>query len=271
MPGDAVSFGFPVPGAGLTVKLADGETRERADVTLARWGSIEGHALDELGEPLQGVSVQVMQVRYQAGRRRLVAAAGASPITDDLGRFRIYGMAPGAYIVSATIGDVGTDDLPGYTRSYYPGTANASEAQFVSVGLSQQMTGVDFSLARVRTANVSGILLNAAGEPATGGAVRLVPSQRSASVTSCRRSDRINLPDAPSSDAVGSSQSTMSGLPTTARAIATRCCCPPLSWRGACWARSASPTRSSAASARLRRSLRDQLSNFGLFTPNRTI
>src|SRR6266480_2382142 len=45
---------------------------------------------------------------------------------------------------------------------------------------------------------------------------------------------------------VGSSASRMTGSPATARATATRCCCPPESWLGRCLARCAMPTRPSA-------------------------
>jgi hypothetical protein len=64
---------------------------------------------------------------------------------------------------------------------YYPGTPDATEAQFVSVGLSDDVTGADFSMSRSPTARVSGLLLNSDGEPTMGGSLRLVTSQRSAS------------------------------------------------------------------------------------------
>jgi len=184
MPDALTSIAPPLFGVGPSVDLAEGETRERVDVTLARWGAMTGRVLDELGDPLQGASVQLLQVRYQSGRRRLVAAGGASIPTDDLGRFRVSALAPGRYIVSATIGGVASADLPGYTRSYFPGTPTAREAQFVTVGLSQEAAGIDFSLSRAKTATISGTLLNAAGEPSATGSVRLMPSERSASVTS---------------------------------------------------------------------------------------
>jgi hypothetical protein len=177
-------FAPAAPNAGPTVALADGEVHERADITMARWGSMSGRIVDELGEPLQGVSAQLLQIRYQAGRRRLVAAGGASRPTDDLGRFRMYGFAPGRYVVSATVGDVQSADLPGYARSYYPGTPNPAEAQFVTVGLSQDVTGVDFSLSRTSTALISGTLLDASGAPSTSGSVRLISGQRSVSAAS---------------------------------------------------------------------------------------
>ena len=53
---------------------------------------------------------------------------------------------------------------------------------------------------------------------------------------------------------VGSSASRMRGRPTMARAMATRCCWPPESCDGKWWMRALRPTRSSAASASLRRS-----------------
>src|SRR3954463_13772804 len=74
---------------GVRVELADSEVRERVDITLAPWGSLSGRIVDELGEPVQDVSVQLLQVRYQGGRRRLVGAMGGTRLTDDLGRYRI--------------------------------------------------------------------------------------------------------------------------------------------------------------------------------------
>ena len=183
MPGAAASLAPPPFGAGPAVDLAEGETRERVDITLARWGAVNGRVFDELGDPMQGVSVQLLQVRYQAGRRRLVGAGSASISTDDLGRFRVSSVSSGQYIVSATVGGVSTAELPGYTRSYFPGTPTASEAQFVAVAVSQELSGIEFSMSRARTATISGTLLDAAGQPSTSGSVRLMPAQRSASVT----------------------------------------------------------------------------------------
>lgn len=180
--------------SGRTFDLSEGEIREKVDLSLARWGTLAGRVFDELGDPIQGASVQVLYIRYEAGRRRLVPAGGAARVTDDLGRYRLYALPPGRYAVSATIGDVGSADLPGYTRSYFPGTPNASEAQFVSMGVSQDLVGIDFSMARTRTSRVAGRILDAAGAPTTGGTVQLMPSRQSTSVTSVPVGARI-LPD----------------------------------------------------------------------------
>ena len=65
---------------------------------------------------------------------------------------------------------------------------------------------------------------------------------------------RMEAPVAESRLPVGSSASTIAGWPATARAIATRCRSPPDSWVGRAASLWPSPTRSSAAAARRRRS-----------------
>ena len=55
-------------------------------------------------------------------------------------------------------------DLPGYARTYYPGTTIPAQAQFVSIGLGQDQVGIDCMLARTRTARISGIIVNADGQ-----------------------------------------------------------------------------------------------------------
>jgi hypothetical protein len=170
-------------GSARSFDLAAGEVRERVDVTLARWGALTGRLSDENGDPIQDASVEALQVRYEAGRRWLVPADASAGVTDDLGRYRIHGLAPGPFIVGAAVGQALAGDLPGYARTFYPGSSNPAEAKFVSVGLSQEVTGVDFALSRARTATVAGKALNPAGEPAMTGMVELQASQRSSAVT----------------------------------------------------------------------------------------
>ena len=63
--------------------------------------------------------------------------------------------------------------------------------------------------------------------------------------TRLRSRSRTSWPLAESSMPVGSSANTTSGRVTSARAMATRCCCPPDSWDGRWPARSARPTEPS--------------------------
>jgi carboxypeptidase family protein len=184
IPSEPAVPGPPILSTGRAVDLRDGEIRERLDVTLARWGTLTGHVFDELGDPLQGATVEVLQVRYQAGRRRLVHVQTAAHTTDDLGQYRLFALSPGQYIVSAVVGGAASTDVPGYVRSYYPGSPVASDAQFVAVAASQDVTGRDFAMFRGRTARISGSIINAAGEARAVGSLTLIPADGSTAVTS---------------------------------------------------------------------------------------
>jgi hypothetical protein len=162
-------------------ELKTGETRERMDIVLSRYGSIVGHIVDESGDPIDNVRVSVMQIRVGSGPRRVTAVGGAgasSRRTDELGRYRLYGLPPGDYIVTASVGGVGADDMPGYATTYFPGTPNVADADLVKVGVSEDVSSVDFPLSQTRTASVSGTTLLSNGDPFQGG-VRMRASRRS--------------------------------------------------------------------------------------------
>lgn len=100
-----------------------------------------------------------MTVRPLAGRRRLTPT-GRSSTTNDIGEFRVFGLPPGQYYVSATmrtftVGDSGdSDDRTGYAPTYYPGTPNVAEAQRVTVGLGQTLGNINMALIATPTATV---------------------------------------------------------------------------------------------------------------------
>jgi hypothetical protein len=124
------------------------------------------------------------------GRRRLVAA-GMSRSTDDRGRYRLFNIPPGQYVVSAAAGGVNGADLAGYARSYFPGSSDPSGAQFVSIGVSQNIPGIDFAMTPVKTARIAGTLLSAIGEVTMGATVQLRPASSSMdSVAANARIDR---------------------------------------------------------------------------------
>jgi hypothetical protein len=187
--------------AGETIDLRSGEWLERIDISLPRAAAIAGRLVDDGGDPVEGASVRVKQVRYESGRRRLVDVPGVRPgPTDDVGHYRIYGLQPGEYIVSAAVGQIfptmptnfgplfvipadAVTDLSGYATTYLPGTPNARDAQRVAIDLSQEVLGLDFALARVPMARVAGTVFDAAGKPASG-RVLMTPSGRSGFVAS---------------------------------------------------------------------------------------
>ena len=165
--------------SGEAITIRPGEVRERVDVVLRRHSAIAGRVSDENGDPVEGVGVVVQQVRFLDGHRQLAVVAGiATRHTNELGGYRIWGLQPGEYIISASVGQVGSDDLPGYATTYFPGTLNPSDATHIRVAASVDVLNIDFSLVRVRTAAIAGTTLASNGEPFQGG-VRMRPSRRS--------------------------------------------------------------------------------------------
>jgi hypothetical protein len=168
---------------GDVIFLDTGEQRDRVDIALVRHGAVEGRIVDENGDPVDGVSVTALQIRFKGGRRQLVAVPGSvvPRRTNELGRYRVYGLPPGEYFVSADIGKVGTEDLPGYATTYFPGTPAPGEARAVRVGLAEDVTNVDFPLVPIGTARIAGTTVTSAGEPFQGG-IQMRPSRRSGAI-----------------------------------------------------------------------------------------
>ena len=152
---------------------------------------ITGQILDEDAEPIARAAVSVMRYQYQNGERRLVPAG--SDQTDDRGMYRVYGLPPGDYYVSAVsrllnrpferllqaTGAAAEDaeGALGYAPTFYPGVTTPSEATRVNVALGQEMRGVDFQLRLVPMARVSGTVVGVDGSPLAGGNVILAEEQ----------------------------------------------------------------------------------------------
>ena len=75
---------------------------DTANVRLIRGGVITGTVTNAAGEAVIAVSVRAMMVRDMNGKRPTSAfVAGGQAQTDDRGIYRMYGLIPGTYIVSA--------------------------------------------------------------------------------------------------------------------------------------------------------------------------
>jgi len=165
-----------------TIELAENQTFTTADFALSGYCAIEGRVVDEFGDPVPNVAIQVSQVQY-AGRRRLMPAnssADAGPVrpTDDLGRFRIGGLMPGDYYVEALSGAFADPNAAGgFAVTFYPGTSKASAAQVVTVSAGRDATGLSFALEPAPGARVSGTVLDGEGRPIQGGTIMLMPSE----------------------------------------------------------------------------------------------
>jgi len=179
---------------GTPVTLADAQEAANVDLRLTRGGVITGRVLDEDGEPLMRALVTVQRYQYLRGERQLTSAGGDQ--TDDRGQYRVFGLPPGDYYVSASVSGLGQaigrglqqlaagigppgaggrggrggfggfgaftspDDTEstGYAPTYYPGVVSASEAGKLTVAPGQEVAGIDFQIQLVSFATVSGLV-----------------------------------------------------------------------------------------------------------------
>jgi protocatechuate 3,4-dioxygenase beta subunit len=81
-------------GATESVMLRDGDVKS-INIALRRSAAISGRVVDEAGDPVVGVTVQVSAA---PGRPH---ASQRSRTTDDRGVFRVFGLPAGRYVVCA--------------------------------------------------------------------------------------------------------------------------------------------------------------------------
>jgi len=155
---------------GKPIEILDGQTIERVGFNLPPGGVITGRILDEYGEPLSDVTVTPQRYQYVQGQRRLVPA-GRVGQTDDLGDFRIFGVPPGQYYLQATYRNFAfgtSEDRVGYAPVYFPGTTEMNMAQRLTIGVGTQVSNVVMTMRPVKTARVSGTVVDSHGRPMMG-------------------------------------------------------------------------------------------------------
>ena len=177
---------------GVGVELSEGEVADRTDFSLPRGSVITGRITDEFGDPIAGVMVQAQRYQFRpSGQRQLMEGNTTNfympGATNDRGEYRIFGLRPGSYYVSARtmdmpgaialaqsggpgIGAVETND--GLATTFYPGTSNAAEAQPIQVGLMHQASA-SFTLVPARMSRITGTVRDSQGRPLSGAQVSL--------------------------------------------------------------------------------------------------
>lgn len=192
---------------GTPIDLADAQVMEKADVALPRGSVLAGRVVDEFGEPVAEAEVTAMRMQFQNGKRRLVPS-GRNGVSNDLGQFRIYGLPPGEYYVSAALrnmnslvadilgggagGPTGSNQNSGYAATYYPGTPSPNEAQRVALAVGQELGSVDIQLQPVRLAKITGTAVGSDGAPMANAMVMLMPAMREAMILMPGGTSRTN-------------------------------------------------------------------------------
>jgi len=146
---------------------AESEVREQLDIRLVRAGAISGRVTDDFGEPLADVRISANRYEFIAGLRRL-APTGRGAQTNDLGEFRLYGLPPGRYFLGASTT---------YAPTYYPGTANAAEAQPITIEAGQDVSNIGLAILPIQNSRITGTAVDAGGRPMFRATVMAIQSQ----------------------------------------------------------------------------------------------
>jgi protocatechuate 3,4-dioxygenase beta subunit len=170
------------PGKAIVVR--DGDDIRNADIILPTALAIEGRVLDESGEP---VSRQiVVAARIMAGSDVAQRVPQTPIATDDLGRYRVYGLEPGEYVVAVENSPFvhtpvtwpGARNFGGwfsvesepttFVTTFHPSTLSESSAGRVRLTAPNDAMSVDITLIRSGRCQVSGTVLDSQGVPAAG-------------------------------------------------------------------------------------------------------
>lgn len=160
----AKSFGR----AGSTITLRPAQQLTNLSLTLTPQAVISGKVVDQDGDPVNGVMVQLVGQMWQRGKLRHMPQGGSN--TNDLGEYRIANVRPGKYYVlvqrmrfgpeAEPASDPGKPDIRP-VRTFYPEAPNVDSATQLDVKAGQDLTGIDVRLRTAPTFHIRGKIVGA--------------------------------------------------------------------------------------------------------------
>lgn len=146
--------------------LAEGQTLDNVDLPLWRSLAITGHVSDESGESMAGVPI----VATIAGSSQRVAMRGPYGFTtDDRGAFRLFGLAPGRYVICASpqggmFRGSGDEPTERYLKTCAPSASSEADGQIVEL-TTADFGDVEIRMARGRAYKITGTAMDSQGKP----------------------------------------------------------------------------------------------------------
>lgn len=187
----------PGRGPGVPIAVTAGQRVTGLTLKMLRGAVLTGIVRLPSGKPAAELAVQARGV--VSGKALNQFDYGKRVTTNDRGEYRIYGLAPGDYVVQASAQNaLPTGDMrrmtpaeirdaqsairsagssapaaapptPGpsinYAPVFFPGTTDQAAAQIITVVAGQERAGIDLTLQFVQTARMSGVALGPDGRP----------------------------------------------------------------------------------------------------------
>lgn len=156
-------------GEGSVLTLAPGQQLHDVAFKVVPLGAIAGRVVDEDGEPIQGVGIQVLRFNYTNGYRQLISVAGAT--SNDRGEYRVFGLPANRYLLLASLpngpisrpmeaGALVPEVQDPFSPLYYPGVPDVDSASPVSLTEGAELADMNFQLRKVRAITVRGRLVS---------------------------------------------------------------------------------------------------------------
>lgn len=181
--GRAGSRGNMFGGSAATITVSPGQTVTGAKAEMMPQSIISGRVLDEEGEPLQNIMVQILRSQNMRGRKQMIPTGGGQ--TNDRGEFRIANLPPGQVILSISpprfgngpTGSTNEKSTTAYVQTYYPGATEVAQAAKIDVTAGAELSGFDLKLLKGRVSRIRGKVLDSAGQPMKNYFVQVMPKE----------------------------------------------------------------------------------------------
>jgi hypothetical protein len=141
---------------GAIVALSPGQDLKELLFRLLPSAVVSGRIQNENGDPLAWVRVSALRATYLRGKRTL--SSEVTVVTNDLGEYRLFGLRPGRYFISATYKpgqrlepaeedeDAADAGKYGYVATYYAGTPDPARATALSIKTGDEISSMDLLL-----------------------------------------------------------------------------------------------------------------------------
>ncbi|HEX8144366.1 MAG TPA: carboxypeptidase-like regulatory domain-containing protein [Pyrinomonadaceae bacterium] len=164
---EAARNGNNGPHGGTAQVSVDGSSAAQVEIRVPsqpKGSIISGRVAYEDGKP--AANAQVTFLNRKEIRGRMIGPTRLSVTTDERGGYRISGLPPGDYVVSARLQEQVFVDKQGRTygglviRTYYPSATSARSATPVHLDASQELSDINITLVKRSNHTISGTLVS---------------------------------------------------------------------------------------------------------------